>query len=199
MLRFFKSLTPFIFFLETVWNIQGIIFHHRLFPFPAIPFSPDSLQSYNQCYFGKSISKLNNFSAIHEHKEHVSDFSNGTWCSQRSISRAIIWLSTTGYKKTRLKHVYWWLLLPYYSETTENGRRKYFECEVLPCNVILDEHHPTYIKLINSSMAFSGDSYRVARCTCSVHYHIGVLCMVWWQRLPLPFTPSWLGCCRVCG
>ena len=66
-----------------------------------------------------------------------------------------------------------------------------------PCNVILDELHPTYIRLINSSVAFAGDSYRVARRTSSVHYHSGVLCAVWWQRLPIPFTP--LGCCRVCG
>lgn len=68
-----------------------------------------------------------------------------------------------------------------------------------PCNVILDELHPTYIRLINSSVAFAGDNYRVARHTSLVHYHSSVLCVGRWRRLPVPFMPSWLGCCRVRG
>lgn len=142
----------------------------------------------------QSISKLNNFGVIHEYEEHISDFSNGTQCSWRSVSWAIVWFSTTGYKKTRLKHVHWWLLKPFYSKTTENG--SILNLRPCPCNMILDELHPTYIRLINSDMVFAVD--RVARLTSLVHYHSGVLCAVWWRRLPIPFTPSRLGSCRLC-
>lgn len=63
--------------------------------------------------------------------------------------------------------------------------------------MILDELHPTYIRLINSNTVFAAD--RVARRTSLVHYHSGALCATWWRRLPIPFTPSWLGSCRLCG